>query len=568
MPHFLRSDNKKAAEEVDVSKEDYNYAAYVKNTLKKSPSFETIEAIITKLKLIPYEKEKNPDMEFKVKPFDNFKNIVYLTDNLDENDERLNPIALYGYLIGRALNLQLKDRVYTRYELTMPVKFNAKQKEKIQQSLEYGIKKSIPNILKDKVSVKFKFEEPVALLGAAKMIKALEIPKSKKALMFAVFDFGGGTLDFAFGIYRKPDVKNQGIAVLGNERKYKDVIEIFTTDGMPLGGEILIDALSYKIYSDNKEIMKEKLIPIKIPEGEKEIKNFNTKLLNDDHISYVNLQKLNETLSRDFFINLSFDEEESTEAQREFFNINKEVEDIKLKLDENTYKEFLKNRIKNAVENFRNILEKSFQDKEERLQLLGYEGFDLNEVKIFLSGNTSKSNLVEESFKEVFNDIENIKDNLIRVEDKEKGVEVKNAVAKGALYLRSIGVYNHSISGDKMPLDRYIWDIEDLEEGIIEPKFVPGDNNEKEFKKITRLDDNIAEIYFSNIANIEDELDENLEKISIEIPDKLKNEDYYLVYAKPYDANIIEVVLGDDENIDITNTFFVDLNKSEIKGSL
>jgi hypothetical protein len=569
MPHFVRSNNEENAESVNIEKEDYNYATYVKKTLKGSPSFRTIEAIVTKLKLIPYEKDKNPDVKFSVKPFDDFKNLVYLTDELEESDEMLNPIALYGYLIGRSLNLQLKDKVYTKYELTMPVKFNKTQKEKIQKSLEYGIKKAIPKSLRDEVSVEFKLEEPVALLGAAKMIKALKFPKTKKALMFAVFDFGGGTLDFAFGIYRKPDIKSKDIAILDNEKKYKDIIEIFKTDGMALGGETLIESLSYEIYKNNKELMEKNLIPIKVPAGEKSIKNFNTKLLIDTHISFVNLQKLNETISRDFFINLKFKEEdEEVEAfERELFDINGNVKKVNFKLDKKSYEDFLSKKIEEAVENFKRILKSSFEEKEERLNLLGYDGFDLNDVKIFLSGNTSKSELVQKAFKEVFKDVENLEDNLIKVEDKSKGIELKNAVARGALYLRAVGVYNHSISDDKMPLDRYIWNIEDLEEGVNEPKFMPGDNENKEFKVVARLDKNVVEIYFSDIANIEDELDDNLRRLLIEIPEEFLNDSYYLLYAKPYNDHIIEATLGDDESID-SRSFFINLDSGEIKESL
>ncbi|MEO1941553.1 MAG: hypothetical protein ABGW77_01520, partial [Campylobacterales bacterium] len=300
--HFNRSREDVEANSVDYHKYHYNYSSYVKRQLKHNSEAKVIEAIITKIKLLPQHIENHPNDRLSFKPFDPFRSLVYLTDQVEEeNDETLNPIALYGYLISRALNKQINNKIYTRYVLTMPVNFNERQKQRIQDSLEYGIKKGIPQVLRDKVEVKFKIEEPVALLGALKRIGKLKIPKGKKALPFAIFDFGGGTLDFAFGIYRKP-ARNKELQVLEKENRYSSIVEIFRTDGKNIGGETLIEALSYKIYRDNSQQMAQLNIPIKVPEGERPIPDFNQRLLVNTHLSHTNLQKLNEAISRPIFV--------------------------------------------------------------------------------------------------------------------------------------------------------------------------------------------------------------------------------------------------------------------------
>jgi hypothetical protein len=86
-----------------------------------------------------------------------------------------------------------------------------------------------------------------------------------------VFDFGGGTLDFAFGLYRKASDNQEEIVFEDEAEKYNSVIEIFKTDGELIGGETIIESISYQIYQDNKEIMKENEIPILVPPHEQKI---------------------------------------------------------------------------------------------------------------------------------------------------------------------------------------------------------------------------------------------------------------------------------------------------------
>ena len=583
VPHFIRSLGEEVEEDassVDFNKYHYNYSSYVKEQLRKNTAPKVIEAVINKIKLLPQHIESHPNDRISFKPFDDFRNLVYLTDSIEEeNDETLNPIAFYGYLICRALNKQINNKIYTRYYLTMPVKFNENQKNKIQTSLEYGIKKGIPKKLREKVEVKFKIEEPVALIGALKRIKKLKIPRGKKALPFAIFDFGGGTLDFAFGIYRKP-ARIKDLQVLENEVRYRDIVEIFRTDGINVGGETIIDSISYQIYKYNGEIMEEKQIPILVPEGETPLPNFNQRLLTTTHLSYINLQTLNERISRWIFKGEPGEVLENIVERRE---VNVELADehgniqqVTLQINMEEIEEFTIKQLTKLVRNFRTLLIGTFGDFAQRLEQFGFEEeFSVRDVTIYLSGNTIKSKLLPVAFQTVFciekelMSVEELESRLVPVQDENKGITVKNAVARGALYLSAMGVYNYTLGSEgKMPLDRFIWNIENLEEGDTTPVFMPGDNERKEFNIISRfIDPEEVEIFHSTTSDIEDEDDPALKRIIISIPEHLWNEDYYFLLAKPYDGSIIEVALGNEEGRD-TTTFFIDLNSAEVKEEL
>ena len=565
IPHFHRS--KHRVDEVNIRNEHFNYSNYIKEELKEVPSVKTIDAIVTNLKSLPirmesYREKDQKDMEYVI-PFDGWKEKVFLTDDIEEeNEERVNPIALYAYFIGRALNLQIENNPYLKYKLTMPVKFNEKLREKLRASIEYGLKRALPKALKDKVKVEIGYDESVALIGAAKHLKYFNFKDyDKEAFLFAVFDFGGGTLDFSFGLFRKA-VKDER-KVLEKENRYRGgIVEIFKTDGMKLGGEQLIEKLSYFIYKENKDKMKEKRIPIFVPEGEEKIDFFPKELFGERHIDKLNLRNINERISRHFFIN--GDSENNTANLFSLEDESKEIE-VQLELSKEKMEEFLIEEVTEAVENFRDVLESVFNEYEERIKKFGFSEFDINEVRIFQAGNTCRSEWLKTAFDTVFNEHPHI----IFLENKEEEVTVKNAVAKGALFLEGSGYHNHSLNKDgTMPLDRYVWNYEKLEDGEIEPVLKSGDNLSVEFKFIgTVNEDNTFRIYYSFRKNLEDIKDEHLMDHLIEIPEELIGEDNFFVFAKPYDGKVIELAFAEDEEVEseLEGSILLDLESGDIR---
>ena len=158
-------------------------------------------------------------------------------------------------------------------------------------------------------------------------------------------------------------------------------------------------------------------------------------------------------------------------------------------------------------------------------------------------------------------------------EDFLKRITVKNAVARGALYLEGSGYYNHSENEEYKALDRYIWNIEEIEEygDEAEPVLRSGDNKDKGFKCIGRRGEEDFRIYYSFISTVEDEDDENLKSYSIKIPNEVLDEDKYFVFIRPYDGKYVECGFGeyeDDTNITPVMIINSDNGKVEVKNEL
>lgn len=106
-----------------------------------------------------------------------------------------------------------KNKIYTRFHITYPVKFNNDVREKVKRSLEYGLRRSLPKPLRTALNkknkplfnVEMKYPEPVAYVGSVCGKYLKYDPKDYKPQLFGVFDFGGGTLDYSFGIFAKDE---------------------------------------------------------------------------------------------------------------------------------------------------------------------------------------------------------------------------------------------------------------------------------------------------------------------------------------------------------------------------
>ena len=133
----------------------------------------------------------------------------------------------------------------------------------------------------------------------------------------------------------------------------------------------------------------------------------------------------------------------------------------------------------------------------------------------------------------------------------------------------NIGVYNHSkVAGDLMPLNRYIWDIYDIEEDgeDAEPIFKKGDNIKSEYKSIAKRNNNIFKINYSIISTLEDEDDDNLLSYNITLPDEFIEDGKFDIWAKPYDGGKIECLLANKkgDNKDESKKFILSLETGEI----
>lgn len=116
-------------------------------------------------------------------------------------------VRAYAYVLGRAINRPGQD-VFLHYWLTYPAEFDERARALLEEELRAGILLSIPEgIAAADVQVEMKATEPEAY--AAEVCPELVNHPAIEALVsrlgelrFAVFDFGGGTLDLACGRYR------------------------------------------------------------------------------------------------------------------------------------------------------------------------------------------------------------------------------------------------------------------------------------------------------------------------------------------------------------------------------
>ena len=217
-------------------------------------------AVIGELKSLP-ERILNLDQSPQLRDRERQRDFL-----LDEARVRV-LIRTYAYLLGRAINRPGQD-VYLHYRLTHPAKFDERSRKLLEDEIKNGILLAIPQgIPAEEVSVEMAASEPEAF--AAEVCPelaahpALEPLISKLGEMqFAVFDFGGGTLDIACGRFRPATAEEQ------DQYGSSTVIETLQVSGDDhLGGDYLTHELVWLAHQNEKHLseMEEKEVPMMRP---------------------------------------------------------------------------------------------------------------------------------------------------------------------------------------------------------------------------------------------------------------------------------------------------------------
>ncbi|WP_367691372.1 hypothetical protein E5P83_00295 [Helicobacter pylori] len=310
-----------------------------------------------------------------------------------------NPIEIYAYYIGRCIN-NMQNGVFLKYFLSYPIKYEKHQAEKIRESFEKGLKKSLPRHVFDdeKTAKTFKVElrasEPCAYaISALKSYGFFKSEKLDKPVYYGVFDFGGGTTDFDFGKWEKsasPKFAYKMTHFSSGEDKY-------------LGGENLLELLAFEAYGQNFQTLKAKDIVIAKPNYDRiDTQRFGS-FMQNSNAARLNLQTIASTL-RTFLENLDANIIEAIE-ENENFEIKDFEKEFKIQLfDRNggnsisaedfkvDYKELLnllKEKIDDGVKNFFAGFSKVMAENIDN---------QCRAFHIFLGGNASKSVLVKQAF--------------------------------------------------------------------------------------------------------------------------------------------------------------------------
>ena len=210
---------------------------------------------------------------------------------LDKGD--FDPIEIYAYYLGLYIN-NMQHGICVKYYLSFPVNYDSNIRDRIKESFERGIRKSLPErVLNDEqVMKRFKVKdgasEPAAYALSA--LKAYQVEPIERdtdpSPTYGVFDFGGGTTDFDFGK-----------EYISENKKFYYEIKQFDNGGDPLlGGENIINILAYEVFKANQQVMRDNKITIVLPNEKCKRFDGSQMLVKDvdsgDQVSYLNLKLL------------------------------------------------------------------------------------------------------------------------------------------------------------------------------------------------------------------------------------------------------------------------------------
>ncbi|MHA5067711.1 hypothetical protein [Cetobacterium somerae] len=522
-------------EKIDEEEGIYNQGhKVVANTM--DPTKNELDAIIDQLKLVPY---RNLTLGDKIiaKPYKTteggIKEIELISDYENQNQENFDPISFYGYLLGRVVMSPMNGNIVKNFSLTVPVKFEKLVKEKMLNSLEKGIKLASPLSIRNDLKIVEGKEEPVAFIGAIYANKTARENGWGLDSKFAVFDFGGGTLDFSFGVYREADED------IEEEEDYDYMIDVFNTAGDEKGGaEYLIHKISYQLYEANKDIMKKERIPFVIPEGENEIDLFPKELQSArTKPAIYNLKRLNEVISRDIFKG-TYDKKES-----EYIELQDESGAMK-RVDLIVDKDYLTAKLFNYIENKVKIFDELI------LKNLSELGNPYENLHIFRAGNASRSKLLENALEKNFKEKLSGKGSYIHFID-EPGVDEikpKTAVVLGELNLMSIqdvGVtFRNKLNDEKTPFEFSIG-VSSLENDQEFEEVISIGSIDQNWQRLGRVDRSTGQItiFYTNSVGLKEINNKNV-KSNILIVDKEDLENGNVMWIRPKDSNRIEYIIG------------------------
>lgn len=313
--------------------------------------------------------------------------VIDLPPFLELKYDDFNPIEIYAYYLGLYINNQ-NNGLFLNYILSFPVTYELPIRDKIIKSFERGIQKSLPAQLGSETLAKLKVtkgaSEPAAYALVA--LQAFDFdPCNDERVFYSVFDFGGGTTDFDFGIFREANG--------AKERRFDYVIEHFGAGGdRYLGGENLLELLAFEIFKKNKNLLLAHKIQFE-RHPEKDTFAGGEQLVSSSQEAKINTKSLCRVL-RPFWED---HKEDALDLSQGIISLSLTDMDAKmhatfeLDVDEDELNKILHDRIERGVINFFDALRLAFSNSKTSLQ-------NIDSIKIFLAGNASQSHFVKDIF--------------------------------------------------------------------------------------------------------------------------------------------------------------------------
>lgn len=303
-------------------------------------------------------------------------------------EDDFNPIEIYAYYIGLAIN-NMNNGIFLNYLLSFPVTFEQAICDKIVESFYRGIKKSLPeSILHDKeIMQHFRVmkgtSEPAAYAICALEEYGFDLEGDEKEVYYGIFDFGGGTTDFDFGHWHTPDA--------ADSRRYDYVLECYGSGGdQYLGGENLLQLMSYEVFRSNQDKLREDNITFSLPP---ECHPFpgSESLISNSQEAKLNTRQLMEKLRPFWERDNNYASLYQTGKIKLALVTRSGEQKLNYELDVNmsVLDKLLHKRIELGIANFFECLKATFKDK---------LGKDIHCVHIFLAGNGSRSQILTNLF--------------------------------------------------------------------------------------------------------------------------------------------------------------------------
>ena len=394
---FMKAYNAKAGRP-DTSYEDITVSSNAKQNLDVSSSTEYYSFFDELKQWCGGSKEK-------VKIEDKQGNTYDLPAYLDLLDTDIDPIEIYAYYLGLYINNMLQEKhIFMHYIMSFPVNYERNIREKLLRSFAKGLKKSLPTALLSNEEAMKRFKvvegatEPAAYACTALMEFGFD-PVDEEKNYYGVFDFGGGTTDFDFGMLEE----------LADGRYDYKLTHFGENGDRTLGGENLLKLMAFEVFSKNYEKLLRNEKGDKIPfctAPDSETIVGNEAIIRESREAKQNMHNLVEKLRP---VWEAPDSEEATQLLNKasvqvnlFTDKGVQVPNFPLSLEHVDLLEIIHDRIEKGIRNFFISLNQAFQSGGDEVDNLS----DVAEISIFMAGNSSKAEVVTEIFNEYIGESE------------------------------------------------------------------------------------------------------------------------------------------------------------------
>ena len=337
---------------------------------------------------------------------------------IDISSDELNPIELYAYMLGLFIN-NMYNGIYINYIMSFPVTYERKIRMKISESFEKGLKKSLPEEVLQNKEIMQEFRvmegasEPAAYAVCALQEYGFD-PQEDEKVLYGVFDFGGGTTDFDYGIWQRASRKQQ--------RRYDNVIRHFGAGGdRYLGGENMLELLSYHVFRKNEKLLRENKVQFTKP-AECEAFAGSEILIGETQQAKFNMRQLSKEL-RPLWEGQEY---EKTSVMLNLRDTDGESQSLELSVDTAELYDIIRKRIDRGVDNFFEAMRTALSADSVKEEIVG----KVDKIQIFLAGNSSKSEMVRESFDEYIEKYTPDFQKLLNIEVAETPEKAKNYFVK------------------------------------------------------------------------------------------------------------------------------------------